>query len=321
MAYSNTFDTGEVGSGVGNREALSDETYRLSFQETPLLSSLDKIRVPQTNFEWTLDQLDDPADNFVGEGQDVTAFKDKFKDLERAQNFAQKSVKTFQVSEEQEMSDSVTPVDYAKAEMKAMLELHRDIEKTLCSTQAKSGTNPRKTAGFGEILSGSSTLFPTLQTPSDSIHASGELTESKLNDLIDSIWAESGTTQNLRLYADYKLRSEMVESYTRIEGSETFNRLNFNVNGTEYEIPYSVERFRGNHGLVTIMDLNPKCTSDTTNNDTGFLINPEYAAIGEYGSYLARELEENLGGRRGYCRRYFMSICKNPLAHGLIQGT
>ena len=60
MSFSNTFDTTNTGSGVSNREDLTDVLTILAPEETPILSSANKERATATNVEWTVDSLAAP---------------------------------------------------------------------------------------------------------------------------------------------------------------------------------------------------------------------------------------------------------------------
>ena len=90
MAFSNTFDTTNTGSGVSNREDLTDVLTILAPEETPILSSANKERATATNVEWTVDSLSAPVTTGISEGADVTAFTDKFAGRARLGNRIQK---------------------------------------------------------------------------------------------------------------------------------------------------------------------------------------------------------------------------------------
>jgi hypothetical protein len=134
MAFTNTFDTTNPGSAVSNREDLMDVLTILAPEETPVLSSASKSKATATFVEWTVDSLSAPVTTGVAEGADVTAFTDQFAGRARLGNYVQKFRRNFQVSDLQEAVESVGPAKVAQAEAKAVRELKRDIEATLCST-------------------------------------------------------------------------------------------------------------------------------------------------------------------------------------------
>ena len=76
-----------------------------------------------------------PSSTAVSEGADVTDFDDKFESVARLGNYVQKLRRSYRVSDLQQAVSSVGPQDIARAEMKGVKELKRDVEKTLLGTQ------------------------------------------------------------------------------------------------------------------------------------------------------------------------------------------
>ena len=228
MAFSDTFDpnapqavTG-TGSAISNREDLLDVLTILAPEETPVLSSANKQKASSTFVEWTVDSLADPSTSGISEGADVTSFTDKFSGRARLGNYVQKFRRDYMVSDLQEAVDSVGPAKVAQAEAKAIRELKRDVEATLISTNDRSVENGAGTAyglrGLGDWIdsSGPSDVPSAFRTPSDSIHASGDFTETKLNELITSIYRVTGSTNNLTLVADTALR-RVISDFARLD--------------------------------------------------------------------------------------------------------
>ena len=135
MAFSNTYDTTNPGSGVSNREDLTDVLTILAPEETPILSSANKQKASATFVEWTVDSLATPSTSGIREGADVSTFTDQFASRARLGNYIQKFRRDYQVSDLQEAVDSVGPAKIAQAEAKSIRELKRDIEATLAGTQ------------------------------------------------------------------------------------------------------------------------------------------------------------------------------------------
>ena len=65
----NTFRTT---SAVGNRETLSDVVSRITPEDTPIYSLIEKESFKGTHPEWETDDLAAPADNVQVEGDDYT---------------------------------------------------------------------------------------------------------------------------------------------------------------------------------------------------------------------------------------------------------
>jgi len=336
MAFSNTYDTANPGSAVSNREDLTDVLTILAPEETPVLSSAQKQKARATDTEWTVDVLATPSTDGIEEGDDVTTFTDQFAGRARMGNFTQKFRRDYRVSELQEAVDSVGPAKIAQAEAKAIREIKRDVEKTLCSDNVKqqaAAATPYKMNGLAAYLDSAPAAgvgVPTgFETPASSIYTQAEDTatpfnETKFNDLISSIYEINGTVNNLTLIANTGLR-RTVSDFARLNsasGSETSIR-NVNYDGGNADIKLSVELYQSDHGIVSIVNGNPVCmpTFGTAgNNGAGFLINPEYYGVHELIPMGTSRLPNLGGGERGIVDCALTLGVYHPQAHGLIQG-
>jgi hypothetical protein len=332
MAFSNTYDTTNPGSGVSNREDLTDVLTILAPEETPILSSAQKQKANATFVEWTVDALATPSTAGIGEGDDVGTFTDQFAGRARLGNYVQKFRRDYQVSDLQEAVDSVGPAKIAQAEAKAIRELKRDIEATLASgndRQAEDGTNPYKLRGLGGWLEGSgpADVPAGFRTPADSIYTVAEagttaFGEAQLNDIIASIFKETGTVNDLMLVADTKLR-RVISDFARVTASATNNVRSVNYDGGAGEIKLTVDLYQSDHGIVSIVNGNPDCMPDfgSSAGEAGYLINPEYAGIHELIPMGSTRLPNQGGGERGYVDCALTLGVYHPQAHGVIQGT
>ena len=213
MAFSPTYDTTNPGAAVSNREDLTDILTILAPEETPVLSSASKTKANSTFVEWTVDTLDSPSTVGTAEGADVTAFTDKFAGRARLGNYVQKFRRDYMVSDLQDAVESVGPAKTAQAEAKALRELKRDIEATLCSNNDRSAEDGAGTVyklrGLGDWIdsAGPSDVPAAYRTPAASINAAGTtFNETALNNLITSVYRVNGTTNNMMLVADTALR-------------------------------------------------------------------------------------------------------------------
>ena len=326
MSLSNTYDTTSPGSAASNREDLSDVLTILAPEETPVLSSLSKTRASGTVHEWTVDSLSSPRTTGIAEGADVTTFTDQFSGRARLTNNTQKFRRDYMVSDLQEAVDSVGPAKIAQAEAKAVRELKRDVEATLLSVNDKevedgAGT-VYKLRGLGDWIdsAGPSDVPAAFRTPAGSIHATGAFTETAMNNIITSIYRVSGTTNSLTLVADTALR-RIISDFARLDpdgsGAGTSIR-NVNYNGESAQIKLSVELYQSDHGIVSVVNMNPDCAPDTSNKDTGYFVNPEYAGIGELIPMGSSRLPNQGGGERGYVDCALTLAVYHPGAHGKI---
>ena len=334
MAFSDTFDpnapqavTG-TGSAISNREDLLDVLTILAPEETPVLSSANKQKASSTFVEWTVDSLADPSTSGVAEGADVTAFTDKFSGRARLGNYIQKFRRDYMVSDLQEAVDSVGPAKVAQAEAKAIRELKRDVEATLISNNDRAVENGAGTAyglrGLGDWIdsSGPSDVPADFRTPSGSIHSAGtDFTETVLNDLITSIYRVTGSTNNLTLVADTALR-RVISDFARLDpiaqNAANNSIRNVNYDGGSSQIKLSVELYQSDHGIISIVNMNPDTAPDTTNKDTGYIINPEYFGVAELIPMGSTRLPNLGGGERGYVDCALTSLVYHPGAHGKI---
>jgi hypothetical protein len=330
MAFSNTFDTTNPGSAVSNREDLTDVLTILAPEETPVLSSASKKRSSATFTEWTVDALSAPSTAGVDEGADVTTFTDQFAGRARLGNYVQKFRRDFRVSDLQEAVDSVGPAKVAQAEAKAIRELKRDVEATLIGTQDRSiedgaGT-PYGLRGLGDWIdsAGPADVPANFRTPASSIYdisTQGAFGEAALNDMISSIYRETGSTNNLMLVADTGLRRTIAD-FARVSAGATENVRAVNYDGNKAEIKLSVELYQSDHGIVSIVNMNPDTAPATlaggTDYNDGYLINPEYYGVHELIPMGSSRLPNLGGGERGFCDCTLTLGVYHPQAHGKI---
>ena len=324
MAFSNTFDTTSPGSAALNREDLHDAITQLAPSETPVLSSAEKFKANATYVEWGVDKLSAPTTTAVAEGADVSNFDDKFENVARLGNYVHKLRRSYRVSDLQQAVSSVGPQDIARAELKAVKELKRDAEAALIGTQDRAAENGAGTAytmrGLGDWLdsAGPSDVPAAYRTPADSIHTSGTFTETILNRMVTSIYRVSGVTNSLTLVADTALR-RVITDFSRADTITGAVRNN-NDSYLNNMIKLAVGVYQSDHGLVTIVDMNPDCSPDTTNKDVGYLVNPEYYAVGELISLGSTRLPNLGGGERGYVDWTGTLKVSHPGAHGVVVG-
>ena len=330
MAFSNTFDTTNQGSAVSNREELSDVLTILAPEETPVLSSASKKKSGATFTEWTVDALSAPSTAGVTEGADVTAFTDKFAGRARLGNYVQKFRRDFMVSDLQDAVESVGPAKIAQAEAKAIRELKRDVEATLIGTQDRSIEDGAGTAyglrGLGDWIdsAGPSDVPADFRTPTDSIYdisTSGAFSEAALNGLISSIYRETGNSNNLMLVADTGLRRTIAD-FARVSAGGDNSVRTVNYDGNKAEIKLSVELYQSDHGMVSIVNMNPDTAPATlaggTSFNDGYLINPEYYGVHELIPMGSTRLPNLGGGERGFCDCTLTLGVYHPQAHGKI---
>ena len=327
MSFSNTFDTTNTGSGVSNREDLTDVLTILAPEETPILSSANKERASATNVEWTVDSLSAPQTAGISEGADVTAFTDQFAGRARLGNRVQKFRRDYMVSDLQEAVDSVGPAKIAQAEAKAIRELKRDVEATLAGTQDKAVEDGAGTAnalrGLGDWIdsAGPADVPAAFRTPAASIVdvTDDDFAESELNGLISSIFKVTGTSDNLMLVADTALRTD-ISDFARIGGVSGDSVRSVNYDGNSGSIKLSVDLYQSDHGIVSVVNANPDCmpTQAGQAGMAGYVVNPEYYGVHELIPMGSTRLPNLGGGERGFVDCALTLGVYHPGAHGKI---
>jgi hypothetical protein len=227
------------------------------------------------------------------------------------------------VSDLQDAVESVGPAKIAEAEAKSARELKRDVEATLCSTNDRTAEDGAGAVyglrGLGDWIdsAGPTDVPAAYRTPADSIHSTGALTESGFNDLITSIYRVTGSTNNLTLVADTALR-RVIADYARTSGSTNAVYRSVTQSADSKTIKLSVEMYESDHGMVSVVNMNPDCAPDTTNKDSGYLINPDYYGVAELIGLGSTRLPNLGGGQRGYVDTTLSLLVKHPGAHGKI---
>lgn len=133
-------------TAIGEREELSDIITSIDPDETPIYSNAKKITTAAILTEWQVQELAAAsASNAKNEGADATYATPT--PTTRLGNYHQISTKPVSIS------GTIDAVDKAGREKETAYqkvlkakELRRDIEKTLLSPQARSGSDPRKAA-------------------------------------------------------------------------------------------------------------------------------------------------------------------------------
>lgn len=128
----NTFRTTNA---VGNREELSDVVSRITPEDTPIYSLIEKGSCKSVHPEWETDELAAPAANAREEGEDYTF--DAITPPARLGNYTQIMRKDWIISGTQEVVDEAGNVQKRKYQkLKKGVEIRKDVEFALVSTTA-----------------------------------------------------------------------------------------------------------------------------------------------------------------------------------------
>lgn len=119
----------------GNREELSDVVSRITPEDTPIYSMIEKVSFDTTHPEWTTDELAAPGANINLEGDDY-AF-DATVSPERLGNYTQIMRKSGIISGTQNITDEAGRATKVKEQkLKKGVELRKDVEFSIVATNA-----------------------------------------------------------------------------------------------------------------------------------------------------------------------------------------
>ena len=186
MASSNTFATTNPGSAVGNEEELTRGAHRISPSQTPFYSNTAKAKASSINPEWILDDREEVDDTPIAEGADATSFVDEFDNQARVSNFIQTLEENPKVTDDQDLVDNASGVNWAGAVMEALRRLNLKTEKALLSKNVKGTSGATRTAGgLAEQIGGASTIFPAVyQTPAAQVVTATDPTEGNVETVL-----------------------------------------------------------------------------------------------------------------------------------------
>lgn len=252
-----TFKTYEA---IGNREDLANMIYDISPTETPLVSNIGRGSCTNTKTEWQTDVLEAATvANKVLEGDDATT--DTAVATVRLANICQISDKVPRVSGTQDAMDSAgrrSEMSYQVA--KRGKELKRDIEKTLCGTQAgddASAATARAAAGLGtfcwtnkvKLGVGTTATVVTVTSGFPSTAVTGgtaaQITEANLKSALAQAWTAGGDP-NMVLCGSFN--KQTISTFTGIA-----TQYRDNPKATQATIIGAADVYVGDFGTVNIV--------------------------------------------------------------------
>ena len=325
MALSNTYDQTNPGSAVSNREQLTEIFSVLEPEKTPIISSLDRRKATAMYVEVTMDKMRSPKTTGRAEGQDYTSYSNQHASRWRAGNYCQIFDDTYQVSRQQQAVESVGGSMLEEAQSKAMLQVKRDIEATVCSNndrqQEDGAGNVYMLRALGDWIdsSGPDDIGEDFRSVAGAIEtdASANFNETKLLNMIAELFRVTGDVNSLTLFADTTLR-RTTSDFARL-GDQTSTIRNVNYEGGASEIRTAVDLFKSDHGIISIVNANPDCMPPTTVPGWGgYLLNLDYLCLHELLPLQMETLQDAGGGYRGFVDCTLTLTMKHPGAHGKI---
>lgn len=231
-----TFSTFDA---VGNREDLSDAIYDISPVETPIMSSIGRTKATSTLHEWQTDALASAStSNAVKEGADAST--DSITPTVRLSNTCQIMDKVPRVTGTQQVVSKAgrkNELSYQIA--KFGRELKRDMEATICASQAEAAGDVSTARTFGALLSWIITntdfgggagadgtgLGNTARTDGDA----RAFTEAQVKNVLAAAWTAGGDPDTIYVGAFNKQKfSTFTGNATRYKTAED-SKLNASI--------------------------------------------------------------------------------------------
>jgi hypothetical protein len=335
----------------GRREDLADLISLVDAKDTPFTSMAKKGAQPgNVLFRWQADSLPEPRTTGIMDGKDVVLSTDAENYVKdggvtyRAElsNYIQIFRRTVRVSKL--TTNPVTNIAGVKSELSNNVEkgikmLKRDIEKTLCGTngaqaEAIVGGNDRPylTRGLDKWVENIANKDATLPvpdafcTPSGSIlraaggHSTANLDEIKVQDVLQSMFEQSGRFQDLDLLGGTKLKRAFTNLLYTTKGEDDTSQSvirTLNRNSEDNVYRSTVDVFEGDFGRLRI-----HVSQFLKNSFSGYIIPFDMVEI-KYGGQVAEVTElPDFGGGPARNIEAVLALCvHNPLAFGKFDFT
>ncbi len=311
---------GALFPSTGNREDLLDIISVVDAKNTPISSSVAKVGADLNNpglYSYQADSYNSPTTDGVVDSADVSDFDDPTKNRVLLSARAQKFRRTIKVSDFQQNVQDVAGVgkkkEMARGTARAITELKRDIEATISSDNDSvegSGSTAYKTRGLGEwIKATAQTDLPvpaSQRTPSGSINATvtASLTETIFQNVLQSIYEQTGTTDRLVMVAGPSLK-KAVTNFTRFTvnaTSDVFSLRQSTQNADSGKLVSNVSFYEGDFSTVEIVPsllLAANASTDAEKFARGYIMSADHLML-RYGRRPRfQELEDMGGGPRG----------------------
>jgi hypothetical protein len=319
------------------REDISDELVVVDAAKTPLFTSTTKGPSPnQTLFEQPVDKYDDPKVTGRPDGTDIAS--GDYEDAQENQDKLPARVQWFarfpvvgKIAGMVNVAGVGKGQSFAKAKVKKMVELKRDIEARTVSvldSAADNGTDGSLTRGLGKWIQNgaqSNDAVPSAyRTPTANIidvgTAASDITEQNLQDLGQALWEQTKekVAYELPMTASAKAR---VTNFTRTspenEGEMVLSRFNQDLSSTT--LKRVIDIYEGDFASFH-MYAHPFMSEAASNtlNQLAYAIRPDLMEYRVMQGPMEEELYNGGGGRKSQIDAILGLVYKNPLAAGKL---
>lgn len=324
---------------IGAREDLSDVISVVDAKATPLTSMMPKGKDACAGlYQWQADQFAENDTDGVIDGKDAEAFNQQ-SDRQKLGGRIQKKWRNPMVTDLAQNVNDVAGVGKKKEMQRevalAIKNLKRDMECVFGSDNDSVDGNAStayKTRGLGSWITNSAqtdpqTIVPTdFRTPAASIDATavGSLTETEVQDVLESIWDECGTIKTYAciLGATLKRRFSSFAQFQDGVSATKASVRTFNQDANSKQISATIDFYGGDFGEL---ELHPSAflAHGTTNapKRRGYVLDMALTELRFNRAPSFRPLEDGGGGPRGIVDCIFSMCVKNPKGLGKFNAT
>jgi hypothetical protein len=275
--------------------------------------------------EWTADTHEEPNQDMAWEdGKDVDSFSNAVPDRGMIRTYAMRILDAAQASDFAEnVSDvaGLTKGEIAEAIMKKTTRIARAIEGFMCSdldTRVGAAGVAYRGRGLGSWIN--NTEQATLpvpaayRTPTASINttAVGSLTEANVNDVLESVWKQTGEIDNLQLACGATLKRQFTSFTTRTSGATGAPQIRAYTSDFKGKLDSVVTQYNGDPGFDGTTTLNPL---------RGYVFPTKALKMSVKRLPRAKLLEDRGGGPRFLVDWVGAWWVENPLACGKFAAT
>lgn len=334
-----------ITSQTGIRQDLSDLIAVVDAKTCPVVSMAKKGADPINPLsQWQADgynavtvpsgilsNADVSASDYVDNAANrvlLSARIQKFREVPSVDDLAQNVSEVAGIGKRKEM---------ARAVSKSLEQLKRSMEATFCSDQEsveQSGATPYKTRGLGKwIQNGAQGDLPvaaSYRTPTTSVNttATASLTESNIQDILQSIYEQTGKSSTYSLVCGPALKRQFT-SFTRTQfaSSNVAAAIRVLNQKDESKIVSTVDIYEGDFGTLELIPSlflakdASGASASAVQNGRGYVLDMDMVELRYNRKPRFQELEDRGGGSRGIVDAICALCVKSPLALGKFAPT
>ena len=326
-----------ITSQVGIRQDLSDLIAVVDAKTCPVVSTAKKGAEPINPLtQWQADAFaattvpsgvlsnaDVSSSDYIDNAANraiLSARVQKFREVPSVDDLAQNVSEVAGVGKKREMARAVT---------KSLEQIKRSMEAAFCSdqeSQEQSGTDPYLTRGLGKwIQNGAQTDLPVAaayRTPAASIvtTATASLTESNVQDMLQSIYQQTGKVSTYSLICGPALKRAFT-GFTRTQFGSTNVASAIRTLNQEAEskkLTSTVDIFEGDFGTLELIPSLFLAKDGSTDEQLsrGYVLDMDMVELRYNRKPRFQELEDRGGGSRGIVDAICALCVKSPLGLG-----